>query len=68
MVENEYIIKTYLPGIQIKYESHNPDLLSNEGYILKEVTKDTKVSYTVTITYNGETKTFDKETIIKPIR
>ena len=68
MVENEYIIKTYLPGVEIKYESHNPELLGNDGYILQEVTKDTKVSYTVTVTFEGVTKTFEKETIIKPIR
>ena len=68
MVENEYIIKTYLPGVEIKYESHNPELLGNDGYILQEVTKDTKVTYTVTVTFEGVTKTFEKETIIKPIR
>lgn len=68
MVENEYIIKNFLPGASFVYESNNPELLSNEGYVLKEVTTDTKVSYKVTVTFNGETKTFEKETIIKPIR
>ena len=56
----------YLDGISFKYESHNPDILSNEGKILQTVTQDTKVSYDVTVTYKGVTKTYTLFTIIKP--
>ena len=66
VIENEYIIAKYLEGITFKYESNNPDILSNEGKILKTVTTDTKVSYKVTVSYKGETKTFELSTIIKP--
>lgn len=66
MIENEYFILKYLSGISITYESNNPELLNNEGKVLQAVTKDTEVSYKVTISYNGETKTYDKTTIIKP--
>ena len=67
MVQNEYIIKKYIPNIKLEYTSNNPDLLDNTGKILKEVTTDTKVSYTVKATLGTETKTFEFETIIKPI-
>lgn len=67
MVDNEYIIRKYFNGIDIQYESNNPELLSNDGKILKAVNSDTKVSYKVTVTYNDKTKTFEKETIVKPI-
>lgn len=66
MIENEYFILKYLPGVSISYESNNPELLNNEGKILQAVNEDTKVSYKVTVSYNGETKTYQKETIIKP--
>lgn len=66
MIENEYFILKYLPGISITYESNNTDLLDNEGKILKAVNKDTMVSYKVTVSYNGITKSYQKETLIKP--
>lgn len=68
MIENEYIIKKYLPNVKITYNSHEPDLLSNDGKILKAVNSDTTVTYDVTITYNGETKTYTLKTLIKPIK
>ncbi len=66
IIENEYIITKYLEGISFKYESHNPELLSNEGKILQAVTQDTEVSYTVTVSYKGQTKSYTLSTIIKP--
>ena len=68
VVENEYIIKKYLSDISFKYESNNPDILSNEGKILKAVTTDTTVSYKVTVSFNGQEKTLEKTTVIKPIK
>ena len=65
--KSKTIIRKYFNGIDIKYESNNPELLCNDGKILKAVNSDTKVSYKVTVTYNGKTKTFEKETIVKPI-
>lgn len=68
VVENEYIIKKFLNGISFKYESNNPDILSNDGKILKAVTTDTTVSYKVTVSFNGKEKTMVKTTVIKPIQ
>ncbi len=66
LIENEYIIRKYLSGVKFEYESNNPDLLANDGTILKQVNEETKVSYKVTVTFNGVTKTYEKITIIKP--
>ena len=68
MFTNEWLIKKYLPGVKIVYETNNPDILDNNGKILKEVTAPTKVSYKVTVEFEGTTKVFEKETVIKPIR
>ena len=65
IIENEYIIAKYLEGITFKYESNNPDILSNDGKILKTVTTDTTVSYKVTVSYKGETRTYELSTVIK---
>ena len=65
VIENEYIITKYLEGITFKYESNNPDILSNDGKILKTVNVDTNVSYKVTVSYKGETKTYELNTLIK---
>ena len=68
MVENEYIIKKYLPNLSITYKSNNPDIMNNDGKVLKAVNSDTEVSYTVTASFNGVTKTFNMTTVIKPIK
>lgn len=68
MVVNEYIICKYMNNIKFEYTSHNPELLSNTGKILKAVSEPTSVSYTVKITYNGEVKEYNKTTIINPIK
>lgn len=68
IIDSEYIIRKYFNGIDIKYESNNPDILSNEGKILKAVNSDTKVSYKVIVKYGDIEKTYEKSTIIKPIK
>lgn len=68
MVVNEYIIHKYLTNIKFEYTSNNPELLSNQGKILKAVSEPTTVSYTVKVTYNGQVKEFNKTTIINPIK
>jgi len=68
MLANEWIIKKYLPTASFVYESNNPNIMDDSGMILKAVTEETTVSYKVTVTYNGVTKSFEKETVIKPIK
>ena len=62
---NDFIIKK-MPNAKFTYKSNNPDILGNDGYLLKYVTKDTKVSYSVTVTYGGETVTKTYTTTIHP--
>lgn len=66
VIENEYIIKKYLDGITFEYTSNNPDILANDGKILKKVTEVTEVSYSVKVTYGDQTKTYNLSTKILP--
>ena len=66
MIDIEYFIIKYLPSLDVTYTSLNKDVLSDSGEILKYVTEDTKVSYTVNATYNGHTYTHTYETTIHP--
>ncbi len=68
IIENEYIIAKYLPGVSFTYESKNPNLLDNEGKILQAVNQETTVQYSVTVSYNGVTKSYDLATVVKPIK
>ena len=55
LVESEYFIVKNCPSIKIEYVSNNPDILDNNGNILKYVESDTEVSYTVKATFDGKT-------------
>ena len=68
IIENEYFIAKYLPGVSFTYESKNVSIMDNEGKILQAVTQETNVQYSVTVTFNGKTKTFDLSTTVKPIK
>lgn len=66
LVNVEYFILTQMPGLKLSYTSNNPDILDNEGRILKYVTEATKVSYTVSAEFNGVKSNFTFETTINP--
>lgn len=66
LVNIEYFIVKYLPEVKFTYVSHNPELLSNEGYLLKYVTEKTEVSYDVTVEYAKQKVTKTYKTIIYP--
>ena len=66
LVNIEYFIVKYLPEVKFTYVSHNPDILSNEGYLLKYVTEKTEVSYDVTVEYAKQKVTKTYKTIIYP--
>lgn len=60
LVEIEYFILKCLPNVKFTYKSNNPDILDNNGNLLKYVSEETEVSYEVTIEYSGKklTKTY----------
>ena len=64
MVDIEYFIIKYLPDLKVEYTSLNPDILANDGQILKYVDDETKVKYSVKASYNGQTFEKTYETII----
>ena len=62
---NDFIVKQ-MPGSKFTYKSLTPDLLSDDGYLLKYVTEDTEVSYEVTVEFEGEVVTKKYTTLIHP--
>jgi N-acetylmuramoyl-L-alanine amidase len=59
-VAAEFHIQSNFAGATITFTSNNPDVLDNTGRIISSVEEGTTVSYTIDVTYNGETvsKTF----------
>jgi hypothetical protein len=55
-----------MSNAKITFVSNSRELLSDDGYLLKYVEEDTTVKYTVTVEYDGITKTRQFETIVKP--
>ena len=66
LVEIEYFILKSLPNVKFTYKSNNPDILDNEGNILKYVTSETQISYDVTVEFEGKTLTKTFTTTVYP--
>ncbi len=54
-VASEYYVQSQFDGATITFTSNNPDILDNTGRIISSVEEGTTVSYTIEVTYNGET-------------
>lgn len=67
LVEIEYFILKYLPDLDVTYTSNNPDVVDNNGNILKYVTEKTEVSYDVKVMYERKEYKYNYKTIINPI-
>ena len=65
LVEAEYELLTKYQGYEIKFESHNPDILDNNGRIIKQPDATTTVSYTITITKDGKTESITLSSIVQ---
>ena len=66
LVELEYFIMKNMPGVKITYDSHNKELLTDDGYFLKYVPSDTEVEYDVTVEFEGVTTKRTLKTIVNP--
>ena len=66
MVEIELFIINNLSDLKVTYKSNNPDILSDDGELLKYVSEDTVVSYTVNASYNDYTFSRTYTTTIHP--
>ena len=65
LVEAEYDLLTKYSDYQIKFESHNPEILDNNGRIVKQPDATTTVSYTITVTKDGSSKSVTLSSIIQ---
>lgn len=66
LIEMEYFIMKHMPGVKITYNSHNKQLLSDDGYLLQYVKNDTQVQYDVTVEFGDVIKTRTFATVIHP--
>ena len=66
MVEIELFIINNLSDLKVTYKSNNPDVLSDDGELLKYVSEDTDVSYTVNASYKDYTFSRTYTTTIHP--
>lgn len=64
LVKLEYFAKNNLKGVTFKWTS-NSSLLDNTGKITEYNKVGEKVSYQVEVTYDGETRTYNYESVIK---
>lgn len=64
LVRLEYFAKNNLKGVDFEWISKSENM-DNTGRITKPNLKNQKVSYDVKVTYNGETKVYSFENVIK---
>ena len=64
LVQIEYYGKTALKGVKFEWKS-NSSFLDETGRITSKQTAGTKLSYEVKVTYEGESKTYSFESVIK---
>ena len=64
MVELNYILMTQYEGVEISFKSNNPTIVDETGRIVNAPAKTTTVSYEVTVTLGGVSKTITLYTIV----
>ena len=67
LVEAEYYILKNFGDYEITFESHNPDILDNNGRIISRPVKSTTVSYTVTVTKGGVSQSITLHSVVSGI-
>ena len=68
-VEGELLVKKYLNGYKITFESLNPEYLDNNGQIIKAPLEEIEVGYKVTITNsNGYNESVTLYTKVSPLK
>ena len=64
MVELQYTIQKDFAGAEISIESHNPEILDNTGRIIAAPQTTTVVSYDLTVSYGGQTRTVTLSSVV----
>ena len=65
LVEAEHELLTKYSDYEIKFESHNPEIMDNHGRIIAQPDQTTSVSYTITVTKDGVSESVTLSSMIK---
>ena len=65
LIEAEYELLTEYKDYEITFESHNKDILDDNGRIIKQPDETTCVTYTITITKDGQSQSVTLSSIVK---
>ena len=65
LVEAEYELLTKYAGYEVSIVSNNPDIVDNDGRVVKQPAETTCVTYTITFTKGTETKSITLASMVK---
>ena len=65
LVEAEYELLTKYAGYEVSIVSNNPEIVDNNGRVVKQPTETTCVTYTITFTKGEETKSITLASMVK---
>ena len=65
LVEAEYELLTKYAGYEVSIVSNNPDIVDNNGRVVKQPSETTCVTYTITFTKGTETKSITLASMVK---
>ena len=65
LVEAEYELLTKYAGYEVSIVSNNPDIVDNNGRVIKQPSETTCVTYTITFTKGTETKSITLASMVK---
>ena len=64
LVKLNYFAMSQLKDCKIEYKSLTPEIMDDNGKILKKVDNGVVVRYEIKVTYGGETKTYTKSATV----
>ena len=65
LVEAEYELLTKYQGYEVSIVSNNPEIVDNNGRVVKQPAETTCVTYTITFTKDGESKSITLASMVK---
>ena len=67
LVEAEYELLTKYSGYQVSITSNNPDIVNKNGRVVNQPEQSTCVTYTITFTKDGESKSITLASMVQGI-
>ena len=67
LINIEYFARTQLSDVEFVWKSLNPDIMDDTGTVINNPGVDTQIEYEVTVTYNGESRTYKFSSLLKKI-